>query len=63
MPAWNLNWNDLKDAEKKEIIEAAEYNVCSCCGHPGQAALEMFNAVISVIEARDRREIEATLAG
>jgi hypothetical protein len=58
---WHLDWNALTDAEKSDLIDTAEVHVCSCCGYPSQAALALFDATVRVIEARDRREVAATL--
>ena len=62
MAAWTLSYNDLTDDQKSHLIKAAEYHSCPCSGNSGQMALDMFDAVVEVIQMRDRREIEATLA-
>lgn len=61
MPAWTLEWNGLTSDEKKKLREIAGWHVCPSCGDGGQAAVDMFSATVRLIQARDRREIEATL--
>lgn len=62
MRAWTLNWNGMTNEQRSKIVKAADYNVCQCCGDAGQTALDVFNAVISVINERDRAEVKSTIS-
>jgi hypothetical protein len=61
MAAWSLDWNDLTNQQREQIVAKAEYSSCPCCGDSGQTALDVFNEVVLVIQQRDKREINATL--
>ena len=58
---WDLHWNDLTAAEKERLRDEADFYVCRCCGHAGDAALNMFSTVVDIIKARDRAAAIATL--
>jgi hypothetical protein len=61
MAAWSMEWNNLTNEERRQIVTVAEYSACPCCDDAGQTALDVFNAVILVIQERDKKEINATL--
>ena len=63
MPAWKLDYSDLTPAQREHIAKAADYYTCECTdGDAGQATLDIFNAVVEVIQMRDQAEIRATLS-
>ena len=39
-----LPWNALPQEAKSEMIRAARYNICSCCGDPGGTAIAIYEA-------------------
>lgn len=59
---WDLDWNDLSNDERAEIVKKAEFTTCQCCGDPGQTALDVFAATIEVIKARDKKALEFTMS-
>lgn len=54
------DWNELRNEDRKRIMDEGEYYACSCCSP--HAPAHIYDVIRDALKEREKRVFQATMA-